>query len=308
MKYYFPPFALAFVFFLGGCSSSIVTRRNAGPAVRDTPRQNFGGVKKKIVLLPFFNESPFGGKDLGVTVTEELRRELARTGEFSIDPHGEKIYGSSREVYAGGGSNLVQLGRRAKNAGINFVLYGRIAHARIREKSDDIGLVRKTKYYTESNVEVRIFDVNTSKEVFHSNFRGYADDSQYKFFTESKDSQLSFRRKLLRYGVQVAARRSIPPILTLARKLEWVGQIARVIGQRIYINAGRMSGLHINDMLKVISEGDKIYDPETGALIGTARGEVKGTLKIIDHFGTDGSIALLHSGGQVVEGDQVQLY
>ncbi|MEI8346581.1 MAG: hypothetical protein WCG27_03885, partial [Pseudomonadota bacterium] len=48
--------------------------------------------------------------------------------------------------------------------------------------------------------------------------------------------------------------------------------------------------------------------PDTGALIGTSKGEVKGAIEIIDYFGPDGAVAVLHSGGQVQEGDFVQLY
>jgi hypothetical protein len=51
-----------------------------------------------------------------------------------------------------------------------------------------------------------------------------------------------------------------------------------------------------------------VFDPETGALIGISKGEVKGTLEITDYFGPDGAISILHSGGSVTEGDFVQLY
>ena len=60
--------------------------------------------------------------------------------------------------------------------------------------------------------------------------------------------------------------------------------------------------------MKVITEGEEIYDPETGALLGQAKGEVKGTLEVVDFFGPDGAVAILHSGGSVTEGDYIQLY
>jgi hypothetical protein len=84
--------------------------------------------------------------------------------------------------------------------------------------------------------------------------------------------------------------------------------VAKIIGNKIYLNAGRDSGINIGDILKIITEGQEIYDPETGALIGMSKGDMKGTIEVIDYFGQDGSIAILHSGGQVLEGDFVQLY
>jgi hypothetical protein len=293
---------------LSSCTSGVIDRTSLGNRPRKNPRQYFSGVKKKVALLYFFNESPYGGEDLGLTATEELRRELSRTGQFIIDPFGKKLFGNSKEIYAGGGVKLIQLARKAKVSGLNFVIFGRIVEARIREKTDEIGVVRETKSYTEAKVELRIFDVNSNKEIYTDTIRGYADDSNYRFFTTTQEDKLTYRRGLLRYSVKVAVRKSIPRILKISQKLDWVGRVARIIGNKIYINAGRGSGLNVSDILKVITEGQEIFDPETGALIGVSKGEVKGTLEVIDYFGPDGAIAILHSGGSVHEGDFVQLY
>ncbi len=293
---------------LSSCGSSVINRDPNGKRPRIEERKQFGGVKKKIALLPFFNESPFESEDLEVNATEELRKELARTGEFIVDPSSYKLFGTSKEIYVGGGMKLVQLTRQAKIAGINFVIFGRVIDARVREKTDEIGFVRQTKSYTESKVEIRVFDVNAGKEIYTENLPGYADDSTYRFFSSDREDYLSYRRDLLRYAVRVAVRKSIPKIAELASKLDWIGRVAKIIGNKIYINAGRESGINIGDILKIITEGQEIFDPETGALIGMSKGDMKGTIEVVDYFGSDGSIAILHSGGQVLEGDFVQLY
>lgn len=293
--------------FLTSCSDGVIRRdRGYGPPM---PRsKGFNAIKKRVALLTIFNESPYGEDDLGIVATEELRGELSRTGEFVVDPMAAKIFGSSKEIYAGGGSKLVQLARQAKVAGVNFVLFGRITEARVREKNDEIGIVRKTKAYTESKLELKIFDVNSGKEIYSDITRGHADDSSYRFFSSTPEDNIEYRRDLLRYGVKVAVRKSIPSIMAIAEKLDWIGRVAKIVGNKIYINAGRQSGINIGDVLKVITEGQEIFDPETGALLGMSKGEIKGTLEVIDYFGEDGAIAVLHSGGSVVEGDFVQLY
>lgn len=293
---------------LAACSSSVVQRDYQGKRPRAEERKYFSGVKKKIALLPFFNESPFESEDLEVNATEELRMELSRSGEFIVDPSSAKLFGPSKEIYVGGGLKLVQMTRQAKIAGINFIVFGRVIDARVREKSDEIGIVRQTKSYTESKVEVRVFDVNAGKEIYTETLNGYADDSTYRFFAADREDYLTYRRDLLRYAVRVAVRKSIPKIIELASKLDWVGRVAKIIGTKVYLNAGRESGINIGDILKIITEGTEIYDPETGALIGMSKGDMKGTIEVVDYFGTDGSIAILHSGGQVLEGDFVQLY
>lgn len=290
------------------CSSQVVQRDMQGKRPRAEERKHFSGVKKKIALLPFFNESPFESEDLEVNATEELRMELSRSGEFIVDPSSAKLFGSSKEIYVGGGMKLVQMTRQAKIAGINFILFGRVIDARVREKSDEIGIVRQTKSYTEAKVEIRVFDVNAAKEIYTETLNGYADDSTYRFFAADREDYLSYRRDLLRYAVRVSVRKSIPKIIELASKLDWVGRVAKIIGSKVYLNAGRESGINIGDILKIITEGTEIYDPETGALIGMSKGDMKGTIEVVDYFGTDGAIAILHSGGQVLEGDFVQLY
>lgn len=291
------------------CSGEVIRRSSDGRRPRHVSVKEHSGIRKKVVLLDFFNEAPYGGNDLGVTASKEMKMELARTGEFIIDETlGVKFFGSSKEIYASGGVKLAQMARKAKKMGVNFVLFGRIVEARVREKADEIGVVRKIKSYSEAKIEIRMFDVNSSKEIYTNTLRGYADDSTYRVFTSDREDSLRYRQDLLRYSVKVAIRRSIPTIKGVAAKLAWTGRVAKIIGNNIYINAGRSSGLYIGDILKVITEGAEIFDPETGALIGVSRGEVKGTIEVIDYFGKDGAIAILHSGGSVQEGDFVQLY
>ena len=304
--------AISTILFLTSCMNKPIRRRGSSYVPRgqygQESRPEFYPIKKKVALLPFFNESPFGKEDLAITATEEFRRELGRMRDYNVDPQAQSLFGTSKEIYAGGGVKLVQLTRKAKLSGVNLVIYGRITHAKVRQKTDEIGMVRKTKSYAESVVEVRVFDVHANKEIFSEKMDGNINDSAHKFFLSERDATLDYRRNLLRYSVRVAVRRFLPKINKLGAKLDWVGRVAKIIGSKIYVNAGRKSGITVGDILKVMTEGTEIFDPESGALIGVSKGEVKGTLEIIDFFGPDGAVAILHSGGSVTEGDFVQLY
>lgn len=306
---------LTFVFMFISCTSKPVRRRGTGYSKRKArsfyKKKNnnlFSPIKKKIALLKLFNESPFGKEDLAITATEELRKEISRTRDFVIDSEAGAMFGSSKEIYSGGGLKLAQLSRKAKLSGVNLVVFGRISHARVRQKADEIGFVRKTKSYAESVVEIRVFDVVANKEIFTDKMDGNINDSSFRFFMSERDAHISYRRDLLRYSVKVAVRRFIPKLAKLADKLDWTGRVARIIGSKVYVNAGRSSGLNVGDILKIMTEGQEIFDPESGALLGVSKGQVKGTLEVIDYFGPDGSVTILHSGGSVTEGDFVQLY
>ncbi len=300
------------VFLLAGCGGAISRRTPIDPGRgRDAaPKQvkDFNPIRKKVALLAFFNEAPFGGEDLAIQATEEFRREISRTRDFLVDPSAAQLFGSSKEVYSGGGIKLAQLTRKAKMAGVNLVVFGRIMDARVRQAADEIGFVRKTKAVAETKIEIKVFDVIASKELVSEVVDGTTHDNNYRFYVTEDEDNLAYRQDLLRYSTRVAVRKFIPRIAKMGGKLDWTGRVAKIIGTRIYINAGRESGIGIGDILKVITEGQEIYDPETGAMIGISKGDVKGTLEVSDYFGPDGAIAIMHSGGSVTEGDFVQLY
>lgn len=302
---FIPLLIISFVF----SSCAPMTRRKpVSQASRVKSVTEFSPMKKKVALLSFYNESPLGGEDLAITATEEFRRELAKSREFLIDPEAESVFGNSKEIYAGGGIKLAQLSRKAKMSGVNIVIFGRIKEARVRQKSDEIGFVRKVKSMAESKLEVKVYDVLSNKELFTDVMDGNISDDNLRFYQAESEENLAYRQDLLRYSVKVASRKFVPKVVKLGSKLDWMGRVAKIIGTRIYINAGRASGLNIGDILKVITEGQEIYDPESGAMIGMSEGEVKGTLEVVDYFGQDGAVCTLHSGGSVTEGDFVQLY
>ena len=119
---------------------------------------------------------------------------------------------------------------------------------------------------------------------------------------------MNHRNVQLRRAIREAVKKGIPKLIRIADRLDWRGRIARVLGQNIYLNAGQKTGLLIGDVLKVVTSGREVYDPETGALIGLSSGIVKGTIEITEYIGEDGAVAILHSGGQVLAGDYVELY
>ncbi len=303
---------LALVFFISSCTqfSGLKRRDNLGYGYNKSGEDPklFSPIKKKIALLTFMNETPHGGEDLAITATEELRKTLGGTKDIIIDPVADKIFGSSKEIYAAGGVKLVQLTKKAKMAGINLVVYGRISKARVRQKTDEIGFVRQTKSFAQAVVEVRVFDITNGKEIFVDTNKGNVDDQSFRFYLKRTEDNVAYKRGMLRYSAKVATRKFVPKITELVSKLDWVGRVAKIIGSKIYINAGRNSGIQLGDVLKVITEGQEVYDPETGAMLGVSHGEVKGTVEIIDYFGPDGAVAILHSGGSVTEGDFVELY
>ena len=79
-------------------------------------------------------------------------------------------------------------------------------------------------------------------------------------------------------------------------------------GEKIYLNVGRISGVQIGDILKVVEDGSEVYDPEIGYHIGKVSGNTKGTIEVVSYFGQDGAVGVIHSGAGFKENDRVELY
>jgi hypothetical protein len=114
--------------------------------------------------------------------------------------------------------------------------------------------------------------------------------------------------ELVKEAVYSAYQGMILPLVKAMDKLNWNGRIALVNGERIFLNAGKLTGINVGDILKVSEQGEDVYDPATGALIGQAPGRMKGTLEVVSFFGKDGCITIVHSGSGFKENDQVELY
>jgi len=67
--------------------------------------------------------------------------------------------------------------------------------------------------------------------------------------------------------------------------LDWFCRIAKVDGDEVYINAGKLTGLKVGDMMEVFRPGGP-----------GGRGEVKGKIQISGYFGIDASLGRMVNG------------
>jgi hypothetical protein len=293
---------------LASCSLGVV-KRNSNLTKKEaniSKREFF--IKKKLVILPIHNESPFGGKDLEILATEEIRKYLMASGRYLIDLQNMESFPNSQAVFQGGGRNLNTLLNRAKGFGLNLIIYGRIVDSSIRQKEDDIGLIKEVFLFGSTTVEIRVLDVNTEQEVLVKKVDAFTEDKSYQIQHLTNENKFELRRDLLRQATKLAVAKLIQPIWEKTKKKEWFGRIAKIVGKKIYINAGLESGVKIGDIMKVLTPTQDVFDPLSGALIGKTKGEVKSTIEITDFFGNNGAVGILHSGGNVAPGDQVTLY
>jgi hypothetical protein len=185
---------------------------------------------------------------------------------------------------------------------------GRIAKIVFRQKGDDIGLLRQQQSVSAVDVEMKLFDVASGREVTAIGKSGEASSTNSVAFESDNLQTREFRAELTRLAVRNAVQQLVPEVVKAVEKMAWEGRVAKVAGTKIYANAGRASGLVHGDILKVLTPGDEVFDPATGAFLGRSQGQLKGTLEVVDFLGTDGAVCEVHTGGNFQEGDTVQLY
>lgn len=312
------------VLMVSGCIRSAAFRRDQGErtyAASDPPSyynktgedksptqriEMMGQPKKRVAVLDFWNDTPVQHGDLGTFAADELRRGLYVTKRLVLPPD-VKTEMKTEEFLQGEQVRTAQLIREGRRLGATVMVIGRVTKAVFRQRGDEVGLFRQRQSLAGVDVEVKLFDIPNGRELVAVGKSGEASSNNIAINTEGLESQ-EFRGEMLKLAIRDAVATITPNVIKAVEKLIWEGRIAKISGNKIYVNAGRASGLLSGDILKVLSQGDDIYDPVSGAYLGRTPGQLKGTLEVTDFMGTDASITTLHTGGNFQEGDIVRLY
>lgn len=292
-----------------GCAAlRPIERRSSGPEYRDvSPQAGMAeGVRHRVLVLPFLNENLNHSEKASEVARDTFLRELGRTGQFVIVSLSD-FPGDPREFLKEGQEyDLNRLSRVAAPLGVSAVIEGKLMDLHAKKLGDSVGVFRKEKALVESEVRLRVVAGRSGREIFNETSRAKEEASATQVGGRSRLSQED--PHLITESTRRAYLNLLPSVIQAIDKLNWEGRVAMVSGDKIYINAGRLSGLRVGDILKVSEEGTEIFDPETGRFLGMAPGRMKGTLEVISYFGKDGAVSVIHSGNGFKENDLVQLY
>jgi hypothetical protein len=253
--------------------------------------------KKRVLVVKTVNLSRYGGDELTSLATTMIKNAIAKVDDFTVIPQ-EEVEGSEEFVNAFNEIQLSRIYERSRQQGIAGVFTGTIQDLIIKETGDDVGLFRTRTYTVTATVKLSLYDVATQREISTRIGSGEVVEEHTDFFKTD-------RGKL---AVTKGYDKILTNVQSFSRKVAWTGRIAKTDINRYYINAGEMSGLLRGTLLKVYGEGQPVVDPDTKTLLGLAPGRFKGLLKIVDYFGQDGSVAIVHSGGGFREKDRVEIF
>jgi hypothetical protein len=268
---------------------------------------DFAGPKKKVVILNLWNDTPVLQEGLGNYAAEELRRGLTLTQRVLIPAEG-KVDLNTQDFIQGEQVKVAQLIREGRRLGVSILVIGRITRVAFRQSGDEIGLLRQKQSQASATLEVKVFDVVGGREILAVTRSGEATDKSLTAFEGNDVNTPEYRAELNKAAVQLGVANLVPELIQAVHKMTWQGRIAKIVGPKVYVNAGRDSGLMGGDILKVLTTGDDVYDPHTGTYLGRSPGQLKGTLEVVDFLGNDAARSRIHTGGNFQESDIVQLY
>lgn len=269
--------------------------------------ESMGQPKKKVLILNFWNDTPVRTGSLGSFASDEMKRGVS-ISQRMIVPKDVHTMLTTEDFVSGEKIKVSQLIREGRRLGVAVLVIGRITKVVFRQKGDEIGVFRQRQSLAAADVEIKVFDVAAGREVAAIGRSGEtAATANVAIESENLESQ-SYRSELAKLAIRNAVTGLVPDVLKTIEKMVWQGRIAKISGNKLYINAGRTSGIIAGDILKALTPGDDVYDPSTGAYLGRSPGQLKGTLEVVDFIGADGAVAEIHTGGNFQEGDVVQLY
>jgi hypothetical protein len=271
--------------------------------------ESMGQPKKRVFIMTFWNDTPVASGEFGPFASDELKRGLFLTQRMILPTDVKSEFGTEDFIMSGSDKVKVsQLIREGRRLGVSVLGIGRIAKIAFRQRGDDVGILRQKQSLAGVDIELKLFDVAQGREMLAIAKSGESSSNSNVVFEGTDLESPEYRGELTKLALRNAVANLVPDVVRSIEKMTWEGRVAKVVGTKIYVNAGRSSGLVAGDILKVIAPGDDVYDPASGAFLGRTKGQLKGTIEVADFIGPDGAVAEIHTGGNFQEGDTVQLY
>lgn len=290
-----------------GCTAKRTKVSGTAPAVQKIPEAPIvtHGPKKRVAVLEFVNKSRYGRDKLGAQATDILITELVKSGLFIVVERERlnKILEEQKLEHTAA-FDPATAARTGRVLGVNAVIIGSITKYGEREEGIEYLGYKKKIQTAECTVDIRIVETETARVLYADSGHGIHQHEIKEFM--GMGQKADYDEVLADKALRAAISQFFNNVLNQISLVEWSGRIADVKGGQIIINAGRMTGLAIGDVLVVRALGEEVIDPETGVSLGRAPGATKGEIQVTEFFGEDASICRIISGGGFEVGDMVK--
>ncbi|MBA4417052.1 MAG: hypothetical protein C0392_03950 [Syntrophus sp. (in: bacteria)] len=232
-------------------------------------------MKRRVIVLPMEDQTNYKEEHLGELSTRRLVSRLENTNAIiCIDPNTTNIKGSLTEPM-----NMKTLN---EVYGVQAIIKGSVSDiftstSKIEGKDD-----RETSFAI-SKMSLEIFNTETGTVLKNLSGRNPVFLSREKGDLSSEKAKV----KAIDLSIEIIADDLLKSILAI----DWHARVASAENGKVYINAGRLSGLEKGGTLEVYSTGEQVVDSKTNAPLGRVKGRYVGELKVEELFGVDASWA-----------------
>jgi hypothetical protein len=246
------------------------------------------GFKKKVAILDFENNTTYKEEKIGEAVAKKLSDKLEATQRVVMLDKTVVSEMLNREGFKFENISDPSVMKRAhQSLGIQAFVLGTVTDvsllsSKASETSDEEVAFATTK------MEIRLIDASTGNPL--KTFIGRSP------IFGTKETGENSRGKAVLKAIDVGLDDILEGFLRQLDLLDWATTIAKVDGENIYLNAGKLSGVRIGDTLEVFEPGREIFHPNTNLSLGWTTGKLKGAVKVTDLFGVDAAV------GKVVQG------
>jgi len=279
-------------------SPPALPKKEAETRVASTPTKPFPspvlpflqfGFRKKVVILDFENQTIYKDEKIGETTARRLSDKLEATQRVVIVDRPILMERFDREGFKFGSLTDPSVMKRAhQSLGIQAFALGTVTEVSLLSSKASETSEEETAFAT-AKVEIRLIDASTGNLL--KSFIGRSP------IFGTKETGENSRGKAVLKAIDFSLDEILEGFLRQLDLLDWTTTIAKIEGDYVYINAGKLSGLRIGDTLEIFEPGKEIIHPTTKFSLGWTTGQLKGAIKVTELFGVDAAV------GKVIQGN-----
>jgi len=280
---------------IGGCGTAMRVTKEDVMSVKQTEKveSKYTGPKRRVAVIDFETKEGYARR-LGTTASSILMTEIGKSGKFILVER-EKINKLLEEQKLGQ-TGVIDSNTACvvgKILGVNAIVTGCVSQFGVNTESSHALIAQSKRQIAEATVDIRIIDATNGRVLYVDSGSGKAEKSSGTFLGMGSSS--GYDERIEGDALRAAIVKVVENIIYQINKTPFTCRVAELEGEKLYLDAGKESGLQTGMKLTVYRLGKEIVSPTTGLVIGRVE-EKTGLIEIVDFFGEDGSIAKVISG------------
>ena len=252
-------------------------------------------LKRKILLLSFENNTGQPVDFVVDAVYTAIKNRLLNSDEvILVERSAMQRYLQRQGLSLDSLSDKTVLIHAGEDLGVQGFFFGSIDRLLLSHRTSENG---KEQAWATIALRINLIDARTASLVVSAK----GTNNMYKTGATGPGCRI----QAVKAAVNQALKEALPPILKECKNLPWETRVIKVDGEKIFIDAGRDSGLRIGDILKVYQKGTDIVIPSTQIIVGRQNGPLLGKIQVVEFFGLDAAIAVSKVGDDFKRGDIV---